>query len=122
MKQFLLLLRSIPGTLTENQLTALGMKWQTLIQQWTATGNFVLLIRFNNEGYFISNTTHQKVTIGFFMENNLAVMGCVIVLANDITEAVELSKSCPTLSIGGNVEVREIQQTNNSNNEINTAK
>jgi hypothetical protein len=37
------------------------------------------------------------------------VGGYIIVQADDIGQAVELSKGCPILEVGGSVEVRPVQ-------------
>ena len=47
---------------------------------------------------------------GPFAEAKDVVGGYVVVEANDLTHAVELSKGCPILEVGGSVEVRPIER------------
>ena len=48
------------------------------------------------------------VTDGPYTEIKESVGGYTIVKSSSIEDAVELAKGCPILSVGGNVEVREI--------------
>lgn len=48
------------------------------------------------------------VTDGPFIESKELIGGFYIINANNMDEAVELSKGCPVLKFGGNIEVREI--------------
>lgn len=53
--------------------------------------------------------TAKKITDGPFIEGKDIVGGYLLIKANDINEAVELSKGCPSLNADdGSVEVREI--------------
>jgi hypothetical protein len=48
------------------------------------------------------------VTNGPYVEIKEAIGGYIIVRAGSMEEAAEISKGCPILTIGGNVEVRTI--------------
>lgn len=48
------------------------------------------------------------VTDGPFIESKELVGGFYIILANDLEEATQLAKGCPTLRLGGTVEVRPV--------------
>jgi hypothetical protein len=50
------------------------------------------------------------ITDGPYTEIKESIGGYSIVKANSLEEATELAKGCPGLSVGGSVEVREIQQ------------
>ena len=54
----------------------------------------------------------KSVTDGPFAEAKDVVGGFSLIQAGDLNEAVELSKSCPILDVGGSVEVRQIQVIN----------
>jgi hypothetical protein len=54
----------------------------------------------------------KAVTDGPFAEAKDVVGGFSLVQARDLDHAVELSKSCPILDVGGSVEVRQIQVIN----------
>jgi hypothetical protein len=49
------------------------------------------------------------VTDGPYTEIKESVGGYTVVKADSLDEAVELAKGCPILTVGGNVEVREIE-------------
>ncbi len=49
------------------------------------------------------------VTEGVYTTGGQIVGGNMVVTAATIDEAVEISKGCPILAIGGSVEVREIE-------------
>lgn len=56
--------------------------------------------------------TKKKITNGPYTEGKDIIGGYVLVKANDINEAIELSKGCPVLETdGGSVEVREVLPT-----------
>jgi len=48
------------------------------------------------------------VTNGPYAEVKEIIGGFIVVKASSIDEAAELAKGCPTLTVGGNVEVRSI--------------
>ncbi|HEY8936239.1 MAG TPA: YciI family protein [Cyclobacteriaceae bacterium] len=48
------------------------------------------------------------MTDGPYSEIKELIGGYSIVKANSLEEATELAKGCPILTVGGNVEVREI--------------
>lgn len=52
------------------------------------------------------------VTNGPFVELKEAIGGYIIIRAESLDEAAEISKGCPILMIGGNVEVRSIVPMN----------
>jgi hypothetical protein len=54
----------------------------------------------------------KTVNDGPYAEAKDVVGGFVVIDAKDIDHAVELSKGCPILEVGGSVEVRPIQKLN----------
>jgi hypothetical protein len=54
----------------------------------------------------------KSVTDGPFAEAKDVVGGFSLIQARDLNQAVELSKNCPILDVGGSVEVRQIQVIN----------
>ncbi len=52
--------------------------------------------------------SNDVVTDGPYTEIKEFIVGYVIVKAEDIDEAVEMTKSNPIFKIGGNIEVREV--------------
>jgi hypothetical protein len=62
--------------------------------------------RLEQTGKVVKSAT--LVTDGPYAETKESIGGYSIVKAGTIEEACEMAKGCPVLSIGGNVEVREI--------------
>lgn len=58
------------------------------------------------------NGKNKVVTDGPVMEAKEMVGGYLIVNANDIDEAVEISMGCPIFEENGKVEVRQVQKRN----------
>ena len=56
--------------------------------------------------------TGKLVQDGPFAEAKDVVGGYIVVEANDLPHATELSKGCPILEVGGSVEIRPIQNLN----------
>jgi hypothetical protein len=55
----------------------------------------------------------KTVTDGPFAEAKEVVGGYFVVLAKDLSEAVEMAKECPDYDLGGAVEVREVIKFDN---------
>lgn len=51
---------------------------------------------------------NKLVTDGPFIELKEGISGYYFLFANSLEEATEISKGCPSLEIGGTVEIREI--------------
>lgn len=62
--------------------------------------------RLHSEGRVVK--PGNVITNGPFVEIKEAIGGYIIIRAESIDEAAELSKACPILNIGGNVEVRAL--------------
>jgi len=52
-----------------------------------------------------------RVTDGPFTEAKDIVLGFIVVAASDITDALEIAKTCPLVLGGGSVEVRPVMQS-----------
>ncbi len=53
----------------------------------------------------------KLVTDGPFIELKEGVSGYYFLLANSLAEATEIAQGCPSLDVGGTVEIRETIQT-----------
>jgi hypothetical protein len=62
-----------------------------------------------NTGKVVSGAK-KTVRDGPYAESKDVVGGFIVVDSGDLAEAVELSKSCPILEVGGSVEVRPVQR------------
>ncbi|HLY68577.1 MAG TPA: YciI family protein [Puia sp.] len=110
MKEFLFIYRSdylsIPQGSPE-QMEALTLRWMDWIKsigiqnKLTDRGN-----RLTTTGKVVKS--NDVVINGPFMEIKEFIGGYTLIKSTSYDDAIELAKGCPILSIGGNVEVREI--------------
>lgn len=63
-----------------------------------------------HEGRVVSGKKGRTVADGPFAESKEAIGGYFLLEVNDINEAVEIAKQCPTLHYGSTVEVRPVAQ------------
>ncbi|MEP1151034.1 MAG: YciI family protein [Balneola sp.] len=52
----------------------------------------------------------KLVTDGPYIESKELLGGFYIISANSMEEAAELAKNCPTLELGGSIEIREVMK------------
>lgn len=92
------------------EMQAMVKQWQDWIGGIAAQGKFVGT---NALGY-TGKTVHAggSVTDGPYAEIKEIVGGYIIVKAESLDDAVKLSEGCPTLAIGGKVEVRDVMVLN----------
>jgi len=111
MKDFLLIFRETP---TSNEIPPSPEEVQSLIKTWQDwIGNIAAQNKLSNSGNRLENNgavvkPNNIVTSGPYVEIKEAIGGYIIVKADSLDEAIELSKDCPILHVGGNVEVRAI--------------
>jgi hypothetical protein len=109
MKEFLLVFRReyVGNELSPSpeQLQAMMKPWQDWMGSIAAQNKLVNSgNRLDSEGRVVR--PDKVVTNGPYVETKEAIGGYIIVRAASIDEAAELSKDCPILYVGGNVEVR----------------
>jgi hypothetical protein len=116
MKQFSLLIR-VPNSYNSEQAKTVNPQWDKLIEKWKAEGVYILSFAFPGKSYTVSGT-EKKIKKETVLSDNLKVVSNIVIQAENIERALELSKSCPILLYGGTVETREIpkpiQMTNGS--------
>jgi hypothetical protein len=115
MNEFILLFRNAEPTaetrLSPEQLQNISKPWQDWMGSIAAQnkladrGN-----RLSFEGASVKQ--NDLVTDGPYAEIKEMLLGYIVVKTDSLQEAIELSKGCPVLSMGGNVEVRAIVQMN----------
>lgn len=89
------------------QLQAMMKPWQDWIGSIAAQNKLVSSgNRLASDGRIVKGD--NVVTNGPYVEMKEAIGGYIIVRASSLDEAAELSKDCPILKMGGNVEVRSI--------------
>lgn len=108
-KEFMLLFRFEPN---ENvQPTAADLEqqhqaWGNWIAALIAQKKFISTYRLGFEGILID--ANQNASHSVHIADKQMLGGNLILLASNIHEAAELSKACPILMMGGNVEIRAI--------------
>ena len=110
MNEFMMIFRNDKGNPkpSPEQMQAMIKQWQDWIGGIAAQGKFVA----TNALGFTGKTVHSDGTItdGPYAEIKEIVGGYIIVKADNLEEAIKLSNGCPTLAIGGKVEVRDVMQ------------
>ena len=110
MSNFLYLFRGGHDTfnaLSAEEKQAHMQVWGTYMGGLKEKGQLIDGLPLNDDGKFVENRG-EVITDGPFAEGAEVVGGYLIVTANDLDEAVEISKECPIFDYGGNIEVREI--------------
>ena len=112
MKEFLFIFRNdfnnVPNGSPE-EMQAMTKKWMDWI------GGIAAQNKLANRGNRLATggkvvKPNNLITDGPYSEIKESVGGYSIVKVDSYEEAVEIAKGCPVLSMGGNVEVREIDQ------------
>lgn len=112
MEQFLLVFRR--AVVSEEaqppspeQLQAMMKPWQDWMGSLAAQNKLVSSgNRLSSDGRIVK--PDSVITNGPYVEMKEAIGGYIIISASSIDEAATLSKDCPILQMGGNVEVRGI--------------
>jgi hypothetical protein len=107
MKDFLFLFRGgrHPASPEEGQKRM--QRWTTWIDGLAKAGKTKGGFPLEDSGKYVSGA-NKLVTDGPFPESKEIVGGYLIVTADDLAGAVEISKGCPIFGEGGGVEVRPI--------------
>ena len=111
MKEFLLVFRrdavSNEPTASPEQLQSMMKPWQDWMGGLAAQNKLVNSgNRLDSDGKVVK--PNNVITNGPYVETKEAIGGYIIIRANSLDEAAELSKDCPILHVGGNVEVRTL--------------
>ncbi|MBA3682090.1 MAG: transcription initiation protein [Bacteroidetes bacterium] len=116
MKDFLLLFRRDGSADTNTQMSpeqiqAMMKPWQDWMGGIAAQNKLVSPgNRLEAAGKVVK--PNNVITNGPYVETKEAVGGYIIIKAASLEEAAEISKGCPILQMGGNVEVRTILPMN----------
>ncbi len=110
MKEYMYLFRG--GDATRRQQSPDEMqehmqKWGAWMESLGKSGNLVTGLPLDDDGKVVKKSG-EVITDGPFTEGKEIVGGYLIVKANDLDHAAELSKACPIFEHDGLVEVREI--------------
>ena len=80
--------------------------WQDWIGGIAAQGKFVSTNALGSKGQTVDS--NGVVSDGPYVEIKERVGGYIVVKADDLADAISLSKGCPILALGGKVEVRDV--------------
>jgi hypothetical protein len=113
MKEYLLLIRDNLdnyGKMTPQEMQEDIAKHVRWVEELVRNGNFKGGNPLQPNGKRIRGSD-KIVTDGPYIEAKEAVSGFFFLLANSLDEATEIAKGCPSLTIGGTLEIREVMQT-----------
>jgi hypothetical protein len=109
MTQFTYLFRGRDTSASPEQMQKTMEQWVAWFKDLGAKGHL------KDPGHPLEHTgkvvkgKQKTVTDGPYAETKDVVGGYILVEAKDLDQAVELSKGCPILEVGGSVEVRPVQ-------------
>jgi hypothetical protein len=112
MREYLLIFRndfkSMP-TASPEEMQAMTKKWMNWI------GGIAAQNKLLNRGNRLASSgkvvkPNNVITDGPYSEIKESVGGYSIIKVDSYEEAIEIAKGCPVLTLGGNIEVREIDQ------------
>lgn len=108
LQDYMLLFRMQPSQQepTQEQLSQMQQQWGTFIGGIASQAKLVSTSRLGFEGILINPSL--ETTNGVNVSNNQTLTGNMVVKASSLSEASEIAKGCPVLSMGGSVEVRNI--------------
>jgi hypothetical protein len=112
MSDFTFLYRGRDTTASPEQMQQTMQKWRTWFKELGEKGYLKDIGHPLEHAGKVVRGKQKTVTDGPFAEAKDVVGGFTLVQARDLEHAVELSKGCPILEVGGSVEVRPIQVLN----------
>ena len=107
MRQFLYLFRGGDSGSSPEEMQESMQKWAKWIEDLSKEGKFVSGLPLDQEGKVLEGNS-RVLTDGPFTEGKEVVGGYSIVNAENLDEAVELTKGCPIFETGGSVEIRKL--------------
>lgn len=109
MKEFMMIFRTEKSDRpapSPEQMQQMVKQWNDWIGGIAAQDKFVATNALGYEGQTVSS--NGVVSDGPYAEVKEIVGGYIIVKAENLDVAVKLSEGCPTLAIGGTVEIRDV--------------
>ena len=109
MSEFTFLFRGRDASASPEQMQKTTERWVAWMKSLTAQGHIKDPGHPLAEGGKTVEGKQKIINDGPFAEAKDIVNGYMLIEAADIAQAVELSKGCPILDVGGSVEVRPIR-------------
>jgi Uncharacterized protein conserved in bacteria len=85
-------------------------KWMAWIDRLSKTNQYVAGEPLLPGGKLVSGKAGKTITDGPYTEGKEVVGGFFIINANDMDDAVNIAKDCPTYETGGTVQVRQVMK------------
>lgn len=92
--------------MTPEQEAESGKQWGNWIENIANQGKFVSTSQLGFTGAVLQ--ADLSVTNQIYIANATAIGGNMVIKTDSQSDALEISKGCPILGMGGSVEVREI--------------
>jgi len=108
MKDYVFILR-LEAVTPEIEAKVVPM-WAAVIPKWAAQGHLISNTVIANEGTLFSGKD-RAISHAPLNNNGQMVLAIMHIKAENMDQALELAKQCPTLDLGGSVEVREVRPT-----------
>jgi hypothetical protein len=107
--EFMLLFRFEPDfnhQPTAEEMSQMHNQWGAYLGGLAIQEKLISTHQLGFEGAIVS--ADQSKTDGILIADNQTLGGNLVIKASSMEEAIEISKSCPILFMGGNVEIRNI--------------
>jgi len=112
MSEFTFLYRGRDTNASPEEMQKTMEKWNAWFKELRAKGHIKDIGHPLEARGKVVKGKQKSVTDGPFAEAKDVVGGFTLIEAQDLEQAVQLSKDCPILDVGGSVEVRPIQTLN----------
>lgn len=106
---YVLLVRLDPESVKPDQARNIKAQWDSVVAVWNKTHSYNGGKTFLQEGLVLSGAG-RTIEKGAPRNKGLRVISVIHLSAASMDEATELAKACPTLDMGGTVEVREVSR------------
>lgn len=113
MSQFMLFIRNgdEPNEFSPEQIQQAIQRFSVWAKKLREQGKLIAAEKLkDNEGLMLSRRNGQIVVDGPYAETKETIGGYFIVEAGSLEEAIEITKECPALSHGGQVELRAVEE------------
>ena len=111
MEKFMLIFQGgMASGASPEQMQAHMGKWMAWIDKLAKAEKYVTGEPLIPSGKLLSGSGGKNITDGPFTEGKEVVGGFFIINANDMDEAVEISKDYPDFELGGTVQVRQVMK------------
>ena len=112
MSEFTFLYRGSDPTASPEQMQKAMQNWVAWFKELTAKGHIKDPGHPLERSGKVVNGKQKSVHDGPFAEAKDVIGGYTLIEARDIAHAVEISKGCPILDVGGSIEVRPVRVLN----------